>query len=85
MSRQYDRNHALIITGERQFARRVICQLRAEDPPPAWYNLIPFTFLFEYIRIRRAISAFQKDARIGRKAALDKARATLELSHRFLG
>lgn len=78
MSKQYDRNHALITIGERQFARRVIYQFRAQDPPPAWYNLIPFTFLFEYIRIRRAITAFQKDAMTVRKAALDKARATLE-------
>jgi len=69
-----ENNYKLILSGERRFARRVIYQLRAQNPPPAWHNLIPFKFLFEYIRMRRAVQEFEENAMVVRKCALDAAR-----------
>lgn len=66
-------NYSLIRANEKRFAKRVIYQLRAQDPPPAWHNLIPFQFLFEYIRIRRAAGEFEENAMVVRRTALESA------------
>jgi len=73
VSHNPENNYKLILAGEKRFARRVIYQLRAQNPPPAWHNLIPFKFLFEYIRMRRAAQAFEQNAMVVRKCALDAA------------
>lgn len=78
MAQHYDKKYRPIAINELQFARRVVYQLRAQNPPPAWHNLIPFKFLFEYLRIRRAIRAFSENALAGRKIALDSAKDMLE-------
>ena len=74
MPQNPENNYKLILSGERRFARRVIYQLRAQNPPPTWHNLIPFKFLFEYIRMRRAVQEFEENAMVVRKCALDAAK-----------
>jgi hypothetical protein len=75
---KYQINYNEITMNEKRFARRVIYQLRAQNPPPMWHNLIPFKFALEYIRIRRAIRIFEKNAMVVRKLALDAAKSMLE-------
>ena len=78
MPEQYRKNLPLINMNEKQFAKRVIYQLRALNPPPLWHNLVPFKFLFEYMKIRRAIRAFEKDAMVVRRIALETAESILK-------
>lgn len=78
MPDNYTKNFNLIAGNESRFARRVIYQMRAQHPPPVWHNLIPFKFLIEYIRIRRAIRTFENNAMVIRKLSLDAARSILD-------
>lgn len=78
MDKKYKHRYNTIASNNQQFAKRVIYQLRAQNPPPIWHNLIPFKFLLEYIRIRQAISSFEKKALFVRVLALDAAKSIIE-------
>jgi hypothetical protein len=65
----------IIRAAETQFAREVTIGVVYQQPPSAWYYLIPGMFIIDFLRRTTAISRYTKHFMFPRNLALDAARA----------
>jgi hypothetical protein len=66
--------HDIIRGAETQFAREVTIGVVYQQPPSAWYYLIPGMFIIDFLRRTTAISRYTKHFMFPRNLALDAAR-----------
>ena len=66
--------HDIIRAAETQFAREVTIGVIYQQPPSAWYYLIPGMFIIDFLRRTTAISRYTKHFMFPRNLALDAAR-----------
>ena len=66
--------HDIIRAAETQFAREVTIGVVYQQPPSAWYYLIPGMFIIDFLRRTSAISRYTKHFMFPRNLALDAAR-----------
>ncbi|MDH3930569.1 MAG: NF038143 family protein, partial [Deltaproteobacteria bacterium] len=68
------KKHDIIRAAETQFAREVTIGVIYQQPPSAWYYLIPGMFIIDFLRRTTAISRYTKHFMFPRNLALDAAR-----------
>jgi hypothetical protein len=71
MRKKYD----IALYAEEEFARAVALGVIVSQPPSAWQTLIPFMFVFDFLRRSRVIRNFTRSYMYPRRMALDEALA----------